>query len=320
MMRLLHDCRATSEAGCHALARAKTAPLAETRYRGRGHVLASLYVTLFCGLLLTGCKKEDATGPSQSAPSAAVKTITTPTGIEMIQIPAGSFTMGSDTGDDDEKPPHKVNITSFFMDRYEVTQKAFTSLMGNNPSKFKDPQKPVDGTSWVLAVKYCNMRSQKEGLRPCYNVQTGECDFSANGYRLPTEAEWEYACRAGSTTAYSFGDNPAESNSRAWHKANANSTSHAVGQKQPNAWGLYDMHGNAAEWCNDRYSEKTYIQSASDNPRGPATGDKRVQRGGSWKWPADQSRSSSRASETPGLADACFGSEAYGFRCVKNAQ
>jgi formylglycine-generating enzyme required for sulfatase activity len=265
-------------------------------------------------LVLAGCDKHEAAAPP------AIKTITTPTGIEMVLIPAGSFMMGSDSGDDDEKPAHKVTVTGLYMDRYEVTQKAYQSLMGTNPSKFTDPLKPVERVSWLSAIKYCNMRSAKEGLQPCYNLQTAECNFSATGYRLPTEAEWEYACRAGTTGDFSFGDNPAELAANAWLKSNSNQSTHPVGQKPPNRWGLYDMYGNVAEWCNDRYGEKEYATKAGDNPRGPATGNERVLRGGSWRGGADRCRSSARASETPGLADVCFGYEAYGFRCVRAAR
>jgi formylglycine-generating enzyme required for sulfatase activity len=270
---------------------------------------------LIAPLLCIGCDKPQTAAPPQSA----VKTITTPTGIEMALIPAGSFKMGSDKGEDDEKPAHDVTLAGFYMDRYEVTQKAYESLMGTNPAKFKDPQKPVERTSWLSAIKFCNMRSMKEKLEPCYNLQTAECNFSASGYRLPTEAEWEFACRAGTAGDYSFGDNPTELAANAWLKTNSNQTTHPVGQKPANPWGLFDMYGNAAEWCNDRYSDKEYANKTSDNPRGPTTGNTRVLRGGSWRGGPDSCRSSARASETPGLADACFGSEAYGFRCVRSA-
>jgi formylglycine-generating enzyme required for sulfatase activity len=269
---------------------------------------------LICTLLPAGCHKQET-----AAQVPAVKTITTTTGIEMVLVPAGSFMMGSNTGDDDEKPAHNVGIAGFYMDRYEITQKAYESLMGTNPSKFKDPQKPVERASWLSAIKYCNMRSIKEGLQPCYNLQTAECNFSAKGYRLPTEAEWEYACRAGTTGDFSFGDNPTELAANAWLKSNSGQSTHPVGQKPPNRWGLYDMYGNVAEWCNDRYGEKEYTAKATDNPRGPANGNERVLRGGSWRGAADRCRSSARASETPGLADVCFGYEAYGFRCVRSA-
>jgi formylglycine-generating enzyme required for sulfatase activity len=268
---------------------------------------------LVCGLLLAGCKKQNATAPSAAPEPVAVMTVTLPDGTVMVQLRGGTFMMGSENGDDDEKPVHKVTVSGILIDRNEVTQKTYQAIMGKNPSKWLDPNKPVERTSWVSAISYCNMRSMKEGLKPCYDLKTAECDFSANGYRLPTEAEWEYACRAGS-------QNDADDvGGKGWFKGNSNQMTHAVGQKQANAWGLFDMQGNVAEWCNDRYGEKEYSASGGDNPHGPAKGDERVLRGGSWKEPANKCRASSRGSETPGLADACFGSERYGFRCVRNA-
>jgi formylglycine-generating enzyme required for sulfatase activity len=278
-------------------------------------IRAAANLLLAFAFLVNGCRK----GAPAAAAAPVIKTITTPGGIEMVIVPAGSFTMGNDNGDDDEKPAHRVTVSGFYMDRYEVTQKAYEALMGKNPAKFVDPDKPVERLSWSMAIKYCNLRSLKDGLQPCYDLQTTECNFAANGYRLPTEAEWEYACRAGTSGAYSFGQNPADLAARAWVESNANQTTHPVGKKQPNPWGLYDMYGNVAEWCNDRYGEKEYTQRAGDNPHGPAKGDERVLRGGSWRGGADRCRSSARASETPGLADVCFGYEAYGFRCVRAA-
>ncbi|MCK4283686.1 MAG: formylglycine-generating enzyme family protein, partial [Candidatus Brocadiae bacterium] len=130
-------------------------------------------------------------------------------------------------------------------------------------------------------------------------------------------AEWEYACRAGTTTDYSFGNNPADLRRYVWFKDNSGKTTHPVGQRQPNPWALHDMHGNVAEWCNDSYNETAYQQAESQNPRGPAAGEERVLRGGSWLDTAEACRSSARYSEPPGLADVCFGYDAYGFRCVR---
>ena len=275
---------------------------------------ASWMLTFAIATALIGCRKKE----SSPSPSTA-KDIKTATGIEMVLIPAGDFTMGDNAGDDDEKPAHHVKVGPFYMDKYEVTQKSYQALLGKNPSKFLAETNPVERVSWRSAIQYCNLRSAKEGLRPCYNLDTQECDFGADGYRLPTEAEWEYAARAGSTTPWFFGSSAGGLSTSGWFKANSGQTTHPVGQKKPNSWGLYDMYGNVAEWCNDRYGEKQYSAVAADDPRGPTAGDDRVVRGGSFRHGEDRCRSAARASESPGFADACFGSEAYGFRCVRKA-
>jgi formylglycine-generating enzyme required for sulfatase activity len=276
-----------------------------------------LAMLLALATLIAGCGDESppAAGPSAGEP------FTTKTGIEMVRIPAGRFVMGSADGEADETPPHEVHVGAFLMDTCEVTQASYQALMGRNPSKARDGggARPVEQVDWLAAVTYCNMRSVREGLTPCYNLQTLACNFEADGYRLPTEAEWEYACRAGSTAAYAFGAGAARLGDYAWFSDNAGKTTHSVGRKRPNAWGLYDMHGNVAEWCHDVYGETAYGQHASRNPRGPAEGDERVLRGGSWRTSADACRAAARYSETPRFADACFGSDAYGFRCVRRA-
>ena len=274
-------------------------------------ILSSLAV-----LLVVGCGQGDKPTRAEDPPSAIPKPLTTPTGLEAVLIPAGEFIMGDNAGDEDEKPAHPVQVSAFYMDTREVTQKAYESLMEKNPSKSKAPDKPVEQVDWYHAALYCNLRSLKEGLKPCYDAKTLACDFAANGYRLPTEAEWEYACRAGTPTRFSFGSEAAKLRSVAWFKTNADQTTHPVGQKIPNPWGLYDMHGNVAEWCHDIYSETSYSKTETKDPRGPASGDKRVLRGGSWRTREDGCRSSARHSETPRFADACFGSDAYGFRGV----
>lgn len=266
---------------------------------------------------LTACNQGPKAELAAEARSAAAKTITTPGGLTMALIPAGEFEMGDDKGDPDERPAHKVQVSACYMDTHEVTQKSYETLMQQNPSKSKGPDKPVEQVDWYHAVLFCNMRSLKEGLKPCYDSKTLACDYNANGYRLPTEAEWEYACRAGTRESYSFGNDAAKLKACAWFKANAGQTSHPVGQKSPNAWGLYDMHGNVAEWCQDFYSETFYSKSPGKDPRGPAGGDKCVLRGGSWRTSEDGCRSAARNSETLRFADACFGSDAFGFRCVK---
>jgi formylglycine-generating enzyme required for sulfatase activity len=277
-------------------------------------------IVALAAMLACGCAGSGSPEPAQVAPHAApVERITTPAGIEMVRVPAGEFVMGDDRGEDDEKPARQVRISAFYVDTCEVTQKAFQTLMGRNPSKFIGPDRPVERVSWLGAVQFCNMRSLKEGLRPCYDPKTLACDYAAGGYRLPTEAEWEYACRAGTQTRYSFGDEAAKLPAFAWFKANAGGQTHPVGQRPPNPWGLYDMHGNVAEWCNDFRAEGYPAGAPAADPRGPASGDERVLRGGSWREGPEACRSAARAGEPPGLADVCFGYEAYGFRCVRQA-
>jgi formylglycine-generating enzyme required for sulfatase activity len=269
-------------------------------------------------LLLAGCGGREATTQSNPATSDVAKMIHTKAGIDMVLIPAGEFTLGDDSGESDEHPAHRVRIGAFYMDETEVTQASFEAIMGRNPSKSKGADRPAERVSWLAAVQYCNMRSTSEGLKPCYDLKTLECTFTADGYRLPTEAEWEYACRAGTTTRWSFGDSPAELAKFGWCKGNADKTTHPVRQLKPNPWGLYDMHGNVAEWCNDHYADQ-YDKAAGENPHGPAAGKECVLRGGSWMSGEDDCRSSARHSEPPVFADVCFGSESYGFRCVRNA-
>ena len=159
--------------------------------------------------------------------------------------------------------------------------------------------KPVERVSWLSAVQYCNMRSTREGFKPCYDLKTLKCDFAADGYRLPTEAEWEYACRAGSTARWSFGDDPSGLARHAWFKGNSNKATHAVRGKQANPWGLYDMLGNVAEWCNDFYGEQYYASSPEKDPHGPEAGEERVLRGGSWKSAEDGCRPAARQARRP---------------------
>jgi acetoin utilization deacetylase AcuC-like enzyme/formylglycine-generating enzyme required for sulfatase activity len=242
--------------------------------------------------------------------------IITKTGVEMVLIPSGTFTMGDDEGGLDERPAHKVKLDAFFIDRYEVVQAEFKKHKISDPSHFKSDDRPLEQINWTDATLYCNERSLAEGFEPCYDEETWECNFNASGYRLPTEAEWEYACRAGTDTKYSFGDRTAKLGVYAWWSDTSGGTTHPVGRKEPNPWGLYDMHGNVAEWCNDRYDPNYYAQSPSDNPRGPAQGQERVIRGGGWNSNATSCKSAYRASD-PAIDDTCLANDAIGFRCVR---
>jgi formylglycine-generating enzyme required for sulfatase activity len=258
----------------------------------------------------------------------APPTITTKSGVEMVLIPAGLFEMGSKHGRDEEQPAHQVWIDSFLMDKHEVTQAEYEKLGENadppfaNPSHFKGPDLPVEQVTWPQAAAFCNARSRLEGLKPCYNEDNGECDFDAEGYRLPTEAEWEYACRAGTSGAYSFGTEARQLGDFGWHADNSAKKTHPVGQKKANPWGLYDMHGNVAEWCQDAYDKEYYKSSPEKNPRGPADTTKYkdyVLRGGSWKSSAEELRSAYRQGSPAGFSDACLARDAIGFRCMRKA-
>ncbi|MDR1899787.1 MAG: SUMF1/EgtB/PvdO family nonheme iron enzyme [Treponema sp.] len=231
----------------------------------------------------------------------------------MVRVEGGTFRMGSTNGQDNEKPVHTVTVKSFSMGKYEVTQKEWVEIMGSNPSKFKGDTLPVERVSWFDAVEYCNRRSLKEGLTPAYrgSGDSVTCDFSASGYRLPTEAEWEYAAKGGNKDYMTF--EYAGSNSPggvAWYADNSGNTTHPVGTKQPNSLGLYDMSGNVLEWCWDWYG--SYPGSAQTDPAGAASGSYRVLRGGSWVHSAHILRSAIRSNNTPSNRDSSFG-----FRLVR---
>ncbi len=251
--------------------------------------------------------------------TGAAQLVATKSGIEMVRVPAGQFRMGSSSGKADEAPIHDVHVDAFLMDRCEMTQGQYAKFVAINGSHFKGPRNPVEMISWPEAALACNLRSRAEGLKPCYNEETGQCNFDADGYRLPTEAEWEYAARAGSDTEFCFGSDAGQLKQYAWFGENAGKKTQAVGQKKPNAWGLYDMYGNVAEWCNDVYEKQYYAGTPAKNPRGPGDGKKRVLRGGAWNSTADCCRSAYRLGEEPGFEDACFARDAIGFRCVRKA-
>src|SRR6185437_14540089 len=258
-------------------------------------LLKYLIVLSIAVALPAGCKQPDgqaATASSSAAPTASLSS----SGIAMVSLPGGTFTMGTSEGNPDEGPPHNVTVSAFLIDQFEVTHEMFTKVQLPDPSHWQEnPKTPVERVRWRDAKAYCNERSRLEGLKPCYNEKTVEwdCDYSANGYRLPTEAEWEYAARAGSETPYDFGSSD-KLRQYAWYADNAEQKTHPVGQKKPNEWGLCDMYGNVSEWCEDVYSPTYYKQSPEKDPTGPPDPGgkdvKRVMRGGNWNVGADACR------------------------------
>jgi formylglycine-generating enzyme len=282
------------------------------------------------GLALAGCEKQQPAnsetvrgGKESEQASGGPKTMTTECGV-MVYIPEGEFSMGSDRGNPDEAPAHRVKLSAFWMDQYEVTHEMFAKVQLPDPSHWQDiPTKPVERVRWRDAKRFCNERSLLEKLTPCYNEKTPDwdCDYSADGYRLPTEAEWEYACRGGTDQAFDFGQAD-KLRQYAWFAENSESKTHLVGQKRANAFGLFDLYGNVSEWCEDVYSPTYYRESPGTDPRGPASPGKdvkRVIRGGSWKASPDQCRSTFRQGERTGDTDACFSTDFCGFRCVRRA-
>ena len=212
-------------------------------------------------------------------------------GMEFKLIPAGTFIMG------EGYQAHEVTLTKpFKMGVHEVTQDQYEQVMGVNPSKFKGANTPVETLSWDDAVEFCRRLTDLPAEKAAGNV-----------YRLPAEAEWEYACRAGTTTRYSFGDDDHDSElgDYAWFRGNSDSETHPVGSKQPNAWGLYDMHGNVWEWCQDMYVD--YPGGSVLEARGATSGSDRVIRGGSWGGTAEICRSASRGGDWPSLRTSFHG-------------
>jgi formylglycine-generating enzyme required for sulfatase activity len=285
---------------------------------GQGtHVLTGVMVGgLTLVTLIVSCTRNSA--PTGIAGSPVV--ITNASSLTMVSLPGGWFIMGSTGGTEPDETPHRVWVSPFCIDQHPVTQAHFQKLMGRNPSRWTDPRNPVEQTRWADAAAYCNARSRLEGLTPCYEEQSWTCEFTNSGYRLPTEAEWEYACRSGTPTKYFFGDDPGQLGKYAWFKGNSTRGPSAVGTRQPNPWGLYDMCGNVWQWCNDFYQEDYYRNSPERDPRGPERSQTRVVRGGCWNSRADACRSGYRLDENPSYTDICFGRDVHGFvgfRCVR---
>jgi eukaryotic-like serine/threonine-protein kinase len=231
----------------------------------------------------------------QDIPDSSTNSI----GIQMKMIPTGSFIMGAEKGCFiHEKPKHQVTITKpFLLGIYPVTQVQYSKIMGINPSFFKGSDRPVDQVSWNDAQEFCKRLSQKEGAK----------------YRLPSEAEWEYAARAGTSTVYYWGDEI--DGGVAWYDRNSERQTHAVGLKKPNAWGLFDMLGNVFEWCEDWHG--AYPSDPQVDPQGPINGEVRVLRGGSWY---DNGPFISITVTFRNGNDPLEGRSYYGFRIARTAE
>jgi formylglycine-generating enzyme required for sulfatase activity len=231
-----------------------------------------------------------------------------------VSIPAGSFAMGSDEVTR-EQPIHQVTVSAFESMSVPVTRRLYKAVMGDDPSSTSGEadSRPVTNVSWSDAVAFCNRWSERSGLSPCYQVDGTlvTLERNANGYRLLTEAEWEYACRAGSTGKWCFGDDEAQLGDYAWYFDNSGNETHPVRQKKPNTWGLYDMHGNVREWVGNWYGP--YPRQPQTDPAGPNTGQYRVLRGGAFDYGPRYLRSAIRGKSEPELWDRFIG-----FRCARS--
>lgn len=252
-------------------------------------------------------------------------------------VTGGTFEMGSPDSENwrsADETQHEVTVSDFYMSTFEVTQAEYSAVMGENPSNFSGENLPIENLSWLDAINYCNTRSEQEGLTPVYEITEAgvSWDRSADGYRLPTEAEWEYACRAGTTTPFNtetsispeesnyYGHYPYDIEENYFEQENLDTqpgeyreTTVEVNSFAPNAWGLYNMHGNVSEWVWDYYG--TYDTSATNDPTGPDTGSLKVYRGGGWNDFAKNMRSAYRATLEENL-----GSFNIGIRLVRNAE
>lgn len=305
----------------------------------------ALMLSLLLLMTLVACGQRDApsiTGSTSSENTSAPSDINS-TEVDNMDIPdvfvlikGGSFQMGSPDSEawrGDDETQHLVTVSDFYMSQYELTQKEYQEIMGSNPSTFSGENLPVENVSWFDAIAYCNARSKKEGLKPVYTVdgQNVSWDRSADGYRLPTEAEWEYACRAGTATPFNtetsisaeeanyYGHYPYMIEDNYFSQGNLDTKpgqyrqkTIAVGSFLPNKFGLYDMHGNVGEWVWDYYG--AYNTEEQNNPVGPSSGNLRIYRGGGWNDFAKNIRSAYRAAMAPDK-----GSFNIGIRLVRNA-
>lgn len=277
---------------------------------------SALVGALFFGAIIEGAEIEEiqqGNGHSNEKSAEIVVDLGHGVKMEFVRIKAGRFPMGSRDLDRpsyyDEKPRHEVTIThDFLMGKYPVTQEQYQAVTGKNPSCFsssgwgKDRIKglntqvfPVEDVTWNDAKSFCDQLTSK--------------DTKGRRFELPTEAQWEYACRAGTQTQYYFGDSDSELNSYGWYLANSDKRSHAVGTKKPNAWGLYDMTGNVWQWCEDWYRDSFYSKSEKEDPLCQEETGNHAYRGGSWYDDSDGCRASAR-----GNGGTRFRSSLIGFR------
>ena len=309
-------------------------------------VICSIAVTPKVESLSWGAEKSDKSESIEKEESetsdSEVETPINPTE-GFVRITGGTFEMGSPESENWRSPDetlHTVTVSDFYMSEYEVTQEEYESAMGNNPASFTGEELPIENISWLDAIRYCNTRSEQEGLTPVYlideeagnsNIQEVSWNRGADGYRLPTEAEWEFACRAGTTTPFNtetsinaeeanyYGHYPYEIEGNYFEQDNLTTqpgqyreTTVAVDSFSPNAWGLYNMHGNVSEWVWDYYG--SYENENITDPTGPVSGNLKVYRGGGWNDFAKNMRSAYRATLEQDL-----GSFNIGIRLVRNA-
>ena len=294
-------------------------------------IIAIIIVGVISGLIYVMNKQDENGNETNNLRSTNNAELTN----DLILINGGTYLMGSPETEvqrETDEVQHEVTVSDFYIGRYEVTQKEYEEVMGENPSNFEGENLPVENVTWYEAIEYCNKLSEKEGLTPVYTID-GEnisWDRSANGYRLPTEAEWEYAARAGTTSPFNtensisdeeanyYGHYPYGIEENYFTQENLETepgqyrqTTVEVDSFSPNKWGLYNIHGNVAEWCFDYYG--AYDLENTDNPSGPTTGTLRVNRGGGWNDYAKHLRCAYRASTTPDQKMSNIG-----FRVVRN--
>lgn len=294
-------------------------------------IIAIIIVGVISGLIYVMNKQDENGNETNNLGSTNNAELTN----DLILINGGTYLMGSPETEmqrETDEVQHEVTVSDFYIGRYEVTQKEYEDVMGENPSNFEGENLPVENVTWYEAIEYCNKLSEKEGLTPVYTIdgENVSWDRSANGYRLPTEAEWEYAARARTTTPFNtensisdeeanyYGHYPYGIEENYFTQENLETepgeyrqTTVEVNSFSPNKWGLYNIHGNVAEWCFDYYG--AYDLENTDNPSGPTTGTLRVNRGGGWNDYAKHLRCAYRASTTPDQKMSNIG-----FRMVRN--